>query len=226
MRRESEGGLGMAVAGLHAALAGFIVLAAHPTSTERLPAANIAIANARLQPVETIPAVVHVKITKPRPARRIVVSVPDKRLILMEDDRVVKIYRVATGATATPSPSGSYRIAQRVSDPTYYHPGKVIVAGADNPLGPRWIGLDTPGYGIHGTNEPASIGHAASHGCIRMRNSDVEDLFERVQEGDAVEIAADRTPEITALLEAVMTNPDSSTQVAAARAQGAAQVIQ
>ena len=201
MRRESEGGLGMAVAGLHAAVASFLILAAHPMATEKRPATRIAVARASVTPIETIPAVISARITKPRPARKIVVSVPDKRLILVEGERVVKIYRVATGASSTPSPSGSYRIAQRVSDPTYYHPGKVIAAGPENPLGPRWIGLDTPGYGIHGTNEPGSIGHAASHGCIRMRNSDVKDLFRRVQEGDAVEIAAERTPEIAALLD-------------------------
>ena len=201
MRRESEGGLGIAVAGLHAAVAGFLVLAAHPTATEKRPAARIAVASASMTPIETIPAVINARITKPRPARKIVVSVPDKRLILVEGERAVKIYRVATGASSTPSPSGSYRIAQRVSDPTYYHPGKIIAAGPENPLGPRWIGLDTPGYGIHGTNEPGSIGHAASHGCIRMRNSDVKDLFERVHEGDAVEIVAERTPEIAALLD-------------------------
>lgn len=226
MRRKSEGGLGMAVAGLHAALAGFVILAAHPTSIERRPPAKLAAASANLQPIETIPSVVHVKITKPRPARRIVVSVPDKRLILMEEARVVKVYRVATGAAETPSPSGSYRIAQRVSDPTYYHPGKVIAAGPENPLGPRWIGLDAPGYGIHGTNEPASIGHAASHGCIRMRNSDVKDLFERVQEGDQVEIAAERTPEISALLESIATEADGLTPASAGGAQAPLQIIQ
>lgn len=201
MRRESEGGLGMAVAGLHAAVASLLILAAHPMATGKRPAARIAVARASVTPIETIPAVINARIAKPRPARKIVVSVPDKRLILVEGERVVRIYRVATGASSTPSPSGSYRIAQRVSDPTYYHPGKVITAGPENPLGPRWIGLDTPGYGIHGTNEPGSIGHAASHGCIRMRNSDVKDLFRRVQEGDAVEIAAERTPEIAALLD-------------------------
>ena len=202
MRRESEGGLGMAVTGLHVAVAGFLLLAAQGSKPERVPAQEIAIATSPTATIETIPAVITARITMPRTKRRIVVSVPDKRLILVENDRVVKVYRVATGAAATPSPSGSYRVAQRVSDPTYYHPGKVIAAGPENPLGPRWIGLDTQGYGIHGTNEPESIGHAASHGCIRMRNADVTDLFARVEMGDAVEISAERTPEIESLLDA------------------------
>ena len=51
------------------------------------------------------------------------------------------------------------------------------------------------GYGIHGTNVPSSIGRNASHGCIRMRNHDVEELFEIVAVGDAVELHHERTPE-------------------------------
>jgi lipoprotein-anchoring transpeptidase ErfK/SrfK len=63
-------------------------------------------------------------------------------------------------------------------------------------LGTRWLGLDQRGYGIHGTNQPHSIGHRASHGCIRMRNHDMEELFELVQVGDAVELHTERTAEL------------------------------
>jgi lipoprotein-anchoring transpeptidase ErfK/SrfK len=58
------------------------------------------------------------------------------------------------------------------------------------------MGLSVKGYGIHGTNAPSSIGHNASHGCIRLRNSDVEKLFEMVAVGDAVELYANRTAEL------------------------------
>jgi lipoprotein-anchoring transpeptidase ErfK/SrfK len=133
----------------------------------------------------------------PRDAvRRIVVSIPDRKLALVEDGRVVKVYRVAVGADVSPSPTGALRIVHRVTRPTYYHPGKVIPPGKQNPLGTRWIGLSAAGYGIHGTNEPASIGRRASHGCIRMRNRDVEDLFARVGVGDAVELVGERTEEV------------------------------
>jgi lipoprotein-anchoring transpeptidase ErfK/SrfK len=87
----------------------------------------------------------------------------------------------------------------RVANPTYYKPGKVVAPGAANPVGTRWIGLSEKGYGIHGTDNPASIGFAKSHGCIRLRNQDVERLFERVRTGDIVELHADRTPEIAQL---------------------------
>jgi len=127
-----------------------------------------------------------------RPVVKIVVSIPDHKLALIEGDRVVKIYPVAVGATATPSPEGDFRIGTRLENPSWYWPGKVIPAGVGNPLGPRWMGLGMRGFGIHGTNEPRTIGRNASHGCIRMRNRDVKELFRRVRAGDVVEIRGER----------------------------------
>jgi lipoprotein-anchoring transpeptidase ErfK/SrfK len=57
------------------------------------------------------------------------------------------------------------------------------------------LGLSKKGYGIHGTNNPASIGSSASHGCIRLRNSDIKELFEMVSLGDEVDLLGERTPE-------------------------------
>lgn len=124
-------------------------------------------------------------------SRRIVVSLPDRKVALFEDGRVVKIYPIAVGKRSTPSPRGSFHIASRVVKPTWYQPGIAVPAGPANPLGTRWMGLGFKGYGIHGTNRPRSIGKAASHGCIRMRNQDVEDLFERVEVGDPVELVSE-----------------------------------
>ena len=129
------------------------------------------------------------------PARRIVVSIPDRKLALLENDRVVKVYDVAVGLPVSPSPDGEYQIVQRLENPTYYHPGVVIGPGANNPLGPRWIGLNVKGFGIHGTNHPESIGKNASHGCIRLRNRDIEELFDMVSLGDEVELIRERTVE-------------------------------
>jgi len=131
-----------------------------------------------------------------RPARRIIVSIPDRKLAVLEDDRVVKIYQTAVGAPASPSPDGSFTIVTHISDPTWYTRGRVVPPGKANPLGTRWLGLSKKGYGIHGTNVPSSIGRNASHGCIRMRNRDVEELFEIVAVGDAVELHRERTPEL------------------------------
>lgn len=129
-------------------------------------------------------------------ARRIVISIADRKLALVEDGRAVKIYPVAVGATATPSPEGSFTVIERVAHPTWYGPHKVVPPGKKNPLGPRWIGLSRKGYGIHGTSNPRSIGQAASHGCIRMKNADVEELFGLVAVGDGVELVAERTDEV------------------------------
>ena len=118
--------------------------------------------------------------------RRLVISVPDRKLAVVENGAVIKVYSVAVGADVSPSPAGTFKVANRLSRPTYYHAGKVIGPGASNPLGSRWIGLDHKGYGIHGTNQPKSIGKAASHGCIRMARRDVEELFNRVRVGDVV----------------------------------------
>src|SRR5262245_37106772 len=90
--------------------------------------------------------------------RRVVVSIPDRKLALIEDDRIVSIYPIAVGAPVSPSPVGTFSIVNRVSNPTYYKPGKVVGPGNANPVGTRWIGLSAKGYGIHGTDAPASIG--------------------------------------------------------------------
>ena len=134
--------------------------------------------------------------------RRLIISIPDRKIALLEDGRVIKIYPIAVGKQSTPSPNGSFHIATRVQHPTWYQPGKVVPSGPANPLGTRWMGLGYKGYGIHGTNRPRSIGKAASHGCIRMRNHDVEELFELVQVGDAVDLVTSVDSEIAKAFDA------------------------
>ena len=132
---------------------------------------------------------------QPATVRQIVVSLPHRKLALIENGQVSKIYSVAVGKASTPSPAGSFTIVNRVTSPTYYHKGQVIPQGPQNPIGTRWIGLDQKGYGIHGTNAPRSIGKAASHGCIRMAKKDLEELFEIVRPGDVVDIRGERDEE-------------------------------
>jgi len=93
------------------------------------------------------------------------------------------------------TPAGTYHITNKQVNPAWYVPnsdwagslaGQVIPGGApNNPLVARWLGIQD-GIGIHGTNEPWSVGSAASHGCIRMRPEDVIDLYPRVPVGTAV----------------------------------------
>jgi hypothetical protein len=131
--------------------------------------------------------------------RVIVVSLEDRKLALVEDGAVKKVYTVAVGKPSTPSPEGTFTIERRAKNPIYRHDGKVIQPGPGNPVGTRWMGLSVPGYGIHGTNEPKSIGKAASHGCIRMAKADLEEFYELVAVGDAVQIVGQRNAETAQL---------------------------
>lgn len=131
--------------------------------------------------------------------RVIVVSLEDHKLALVEDGKVKKVYTVAVGKPSTPSPVGTFTIARRVMNPTYSHEGRVVPPGPNNPVGTRWMGLSIPGYGIHGTNVPSSIGKAASHGCIRMARKDLEELYPMVEVGDTVELIGERNEETAQL---------------------------
>jgi hypothetical protein len=131
--------------------------------------------------------------------RVIVVSLEDRKLALVEDGQVKKVYAVAVGKPSTPSPSGTFTIERRVANPTYHHDGKTVLPGPGNPVGTRWMGLSIHGYGIHGTNEPRSIGKAASHGCIRMARANLEEFYDLVAVGDTVELIGERNQETAQL---------------------------
>jgi lipoprotein-anchoring transpeptidase ErfK/SrfK len=154
------------------------------------------------------------------PTRRLIVNLAARKIVLVEDGKVIKMYPVAVGKHTTPTPTGAFHIASHVANPTYSHDGKVVRPGPANPVGTRWMSLGFKGYGIHGTNHPESIGHAASHGCIRMRNHDVEELFELVRVGDEVELTADPTPAEAALFgdPAPQSNPATGPKIIASAA--------
>ena len=155
---------------------------------------------------------------KPETVRRIVVSIPHRKLAVICDGEVIKTFPTAVGARSSPSPQGNFTVVNRLVKPTYYAPGKVIPTGPANPLGTRWMGLSIKGFGIHGTNEPKSIGRAKSHGCIRLRNSDVEELFEMVQVGDVVELRGQADETVIALFGPIPTPKPAAAQ-AASKAQ-------
>jgi lipoprotein-anchoring transpeptidase ErfK/SrfK len=133
------------------------------------------------------------------PSRRLLVNIPARKLALLQDGKVLKVYPIAVGKKSTPSPTGTFHIASHVANPTYSHAGKVVGPGPANPVGTRWMSIGYKGYGIHGTNHPESVGHAASHGCIRLRNRDAEELFDLVRVGDEVDLIADPTPDQASL---------------------------
>lgn len=110
-------------------------------------------------------------------------------LILRCDDEVIKVYNVSTG-TNNITPVGRFKIVNKIVDPPWFKNGKVIPFGSpENILGTRWIGFDIPGYGIHGTTQPDSIGKQVTAGCVRMHNQEVEELYSLLPVGTEVTIA-------------------------------------
>jgi lipoprotein-anchoring transpeptidase ErfK/SrfK len=118
----------------------------------------------------------------------------NKLTLYRPDNGVWRVFPVATGQAIYPTPAGRFTIVVKWVNPTWYPPTQdawaqglsPVPPGPDNPLGTRWMGLSAPGIGIHGTDEPSSIGYSASHGCIRMQVADSEWLFERVKIGTTV----------------------------------------
>ena len=116
------------------------------------------------------------------------------RLRFFKRLKLARTYRVGVGRAGFETPVGLYRIQNKAVNPSWFVPdkpwagelaGKVIPPGPDNPIKARWLGI-YDGAGIHGTADVASIGTAASHGCIRMRIPEVEELYDRVPVGTRV----------------------------------------
>ncbi|SJZ54083.1 L,D-transpeptidase family protein [Garciella nitratireducens] len=105
------------------------------------------------------------------------IDLEQKSLALKERGTIISTYSVAVGKPETPTPTGFWKIIEKTLNP-------------GGPFGARWMRMSIPwgGYGIHGTDQPESIGTAASHGCVRMYNEDVIKLYEIVPLGTAVEI--------------------------------------
>jgi lipoprotein-anchoring transpeptidase ErfK/SrfK len=110
------------------------------------------------------------------------------RLRFFKRLRLVKTYRIGVGRIGFETPAGLYHVQNKAVNPSWFVPnkpwagalaGKVIPPGPDNPIKARWMGI-YDGAGIHGTSDTASIGTAASHGCIRMLIPEVEELYDQV----------------------------------------------
>lgn len=120
----------------------------------------------------------------------VIVNKQTNEVAFIDDGIVLEVYKAATGKNAELTPEGMFTVTVKAINP--YYRKKDIQGGApNNPLGTRWIGfdaLDTDGrtYGIHGTNQPWSIGLYISEGCIRLNNEDVEKLFDNVPIGTKV----------------------------------------
>jgi len=116
----------------------------------------------------------------------IVVDKSQNLLFLKRNGEVVKTYVVSTGKDNS-TPIGTFKIVNKLENPTWYKAGAVIPPDSpDNILGSRWLGFDLKGYGIHGTTEPNNLGEQVTLGCVRMKNQEVEELFDIVPLGTEV----------------------------------------
>lgn len=151
----------------------------------------------------------------------LVINVGDLLLYWLRDDVAVADFPVGLGRATWQTPPGRYRIVGRRRDPTWHVPRSIqeemrqegepvkkkVAPGPENPLGKYWLQLSAPGYGIHGTNAPWTVGKYTTHGCIRLFPNAIERLYEEVPNGTRVDIVNEpikvaRAGDDTVLLEA------------------------
>jgi lipoprotein-anchoring transpeptidase ErfK/SrfK len=126
-------------------------------------------------------------------AVRLVLRLGERRVYIYQGDTVAKSYPVAVGKEGWETPTGEFEVFSQISEPGWTNPftNEVMGPGPNNPLGDRWIAFWTDGnnsIGFHGTPNRESIGKAASHGCVRMYNEDVKELYEIVTIGTPVTV--------------------------------------
>lgn len=152
-----------------------------PASTTPLPATGVL-----PRPNPPVAAVTSTKV--------IILSLGRREISLKNDGKTVGSWPVVIGAPGTPTPTGSFKVQNKVLNPKYQSTvsGKINhTTGPSGPLGDRWIGFHSKGkddYGIHGTPWPwwVDARAAVSHGCVRMKNEHVRLLFDQVEIGTPV----------------------------------------
>jgi lipoprotein-anchoring transpeptidase ErfK/SrfK len=124
---------------------------------------------------------------------RILIRLQPRRLELTQVKTTVRSYDIAVGQADWETPVGEFTVLDLRKNPLWEHPitGEAIPTGPDNPLGSRWIGFTYDGgyhIGIHGTNQEELVGQAVSHGCVRMRDAEIQELFDLVAIGTPVTV--------------------------------------
>lgn len=116
---------------------------------------------------------------------KLIIDLSDRQIYLFQNSALTANYEIAVGRSGWETPTGEFKVINMYVDPIWQHPftGEVVPPGSGNPLGTRWIGFWTDGehqIGLHGTNQEDLIGQAVSHGCIRLRETDIQALYEHV----------------------------------------------
>jgi L,D-transpeptidase ErfK/SrfK len=128
----------------------------------------------------------------------LVLNLPEMRLYDFRSGSGPDVYHVAIGDGVDPTLIGTYRVGEKRVDPSWHVPESirrekpglpaVVPPGPDNPLGDRWMSIGTTSYGIHGTNNPWSIGRQATHGCVRLYADEMRRLFDATPSGTPLQI--------------------------------------
>jgi lipoprotein-anchoring transpeptidase ErfK/SrfK len=157
-----------------------------PATTNSIPAAG---QNAPAKPAVTAAT------SQPPVADTVnlILKLKERKVYVYKGDKVVANYPVAVGKKGWETPTGDWYVMEKIVNPgwTSFKNGQVTKPGPKNPLGERWIGFWTDGQdviGFHGTPSVKSIGTAASHGCVRMFDKDVKELFPLVTIGTTVKV--------------------------------------
>jgi lipoprotein-anchoring transpeptidase ErfK/SrfK len=126
---------------------------------------------------------------------KLIIRLDSRQLEYYEGPNLVGSYDIAVGQDDWETPVGQFAVLDMRRHPLWQHPitGEAIATGPDNPLGSRWIGFAHDGsyhIGIHGTNQEELVGQAVSHGCVRMREADIQTLFDKVAIGTPITVQA------------------------------------
>ncbi|MDX1920514.1 MAG: L,D-transpeptidase [Candidatus Caenarcaniphilales bacterium] len=132
-------------------------------------------------------------------SRHIEINIPAKTLRLIQGNTILREYPISVGKSKEwMTPIGNFNVIEKTKNPLWINPikGTKIGPGKNNPLGTRWIGFyknaKGQAFGIHGTNDPSSIGKFISHGCVRMKPRDIEEVYDFVGIGTSVNIVYNR----------------------------------
>lgn len=127
------------------------------------------------------------------PKNGVVINLPERLLYLFRNGKFVNYYPLSIGDESAEggrfrTPTGNYRIIEKLKSPTWYPPAWAkdrtpVPPGPNNPLGERWVGLSLPRTGIHGTNDPINVGNSVTHGCMRMYPHLLEEFYQQVEVG-------------------------------------------
>lgn len=122
---------------------------------------------------------------------KVIVDLSEAKVYLMWGNQIIHTYPVAVGQPGWETPPGQFKVQKKLRNPIWQQPitGELIKTGPENPLGNRWIGFWSDQHhhiGFHGTNKEQLVGQPVSHGCLRMRNQDIQALYEQVVLGTPI----------------------------------------